>query len=205
MWQVVVKYSATPLLCQGMESDVAMATNSRRQALAETTPNGLTKHHPHIAFDDMCKVVERYALPPSPRAPVVALADWESAPTFALDDHLGVGFPEASADRLLNKCNPFLSGKRRANSEDLTSEALTVATDSSTMQERDADDATLVQPEGETIKQHKHPSELTTAAKDHSCASLIRRFEHLTAQSQIEEHRAHWDCVGYGRWVKCHE
>ncbi|GMF22332.1 unnamed protein product [Phytophthora fragariaefolia] len=113
---------------------MSMAKNSRRHfadAAGLSDKKGLEQRK-HVAFEDKYKLITpekaaRYVAPPR-NVRVVALANWESAPTFVLDDHL---FPDVSTDRLLNKCNPFLSGKRRALSEDIASDTLTVSTDCS--------------------------------------------------------------------------
>ncbi|KAL7692368.1 hypothetical protein Plhal304r1_c006g0022721 [Plasmopara halstedii] len=86
VWKAVVRYTAKPLLCQGVGSDMAMARNSRREEFKDATKIG-SKKQQHIAFDDMCKLVKPdtaplYPIPASPRCQVVALANWETAPTF---------------------------------------------------------------------------------------------------------------------------
>ncbi|TDH70616.1 hypothetical protein CCR75_008329 [Bremia lactucae] len=227
LWQSVVKFSAKPLLCQGVESDIALARDSRRVSAAK---NGLVsskmtseEKDTHIAFDDMCKLVHPdsaalYKLPTSSRVQVVALANWELAPTFALDEHLGIEFPNASADRLLNKCNPFLSGKRRGDSVDLTSEAQTVSTDSSVVPERDVDELDIVKEEEDNTSEEfellKTDGGNAWKAKDQGIfsthpegvvASLANQFESRSNQrpgSGAEKHPSHWMCIGYGRYVK---
>ncbi|CEG46730.1 uncharacterized protein PHALS_03415 [Plasmopara halstedii] len=207
VWKAVVKYTTKPLLCQGVDSDMAMAKNSRREEFKDASKFG-SKKQQHIAFDDMCKLVKQdtaalYALPASPRCQVVALANRETAPTFALDDHSTHDFSKASADKLLNKCNPFLSGKHRAKSEDLASEAHTVSTDCSTIQEKDVVESNVVKEDVEIKEMRESTTKLSVFARDHNYASLIHQFENMSVQAYAEEHNSHWESVGYGRWVKC--
>ena len=154
LWKRVAKYTTTPLLSQGVDGDMAMAQDSRRVFDARAS----NEQRPHIAFDDKLKLITPdeatlYSPPASPTK-VVALANWETAPTFVLEDHLGNGFPKVSADRLLNKCNPFLSGKRRARSDDdTTSDAPTASTDGSTAPESGVKIRDLVQDEVDPVEE----------------------------------------------------
>ncbi|KAG2788927.1 hypothetical protein JG687_00003776 [Phytophthora cactorum] len=213
IWQFVIKYTTKPLLSQGVEGDLALANNSRRKSYAKasipTKKNGADSDK-HIAFDDMCKLVkpDKVALYTPPTSQVVALANWESAPTFVLDEHLHNGFPKASTDRLLNKCNPFLSGKCRANSEDLTSEAPTVSTDCSTISENTVEELAIVEEEVNDIEE-KEPVPLKeenceTEAEQVSSESegLINELESESAQQTAGEKKQTPRWVR-GRWVKC--
>ncbi|KAG7380320.1 hypothetical protein PHYPSEUDO_007292 [Phytophthora pseudosyringae] len=221
IWQFVAKYTTKPLLCQGVEGDMAMANNSRRKSFADeslpTKKDGADKGE-HIAFDDMCKLIkpDKAALytPPTPqRVQVVALANWESAPTFVLDEHLGKGFPKASTDHLLNKCNPFLSGKCRANSEDVASEAPTVSTNCSTIPENDVEELDIVEEEADKKE--------SAALEEETCETQIEQVPiecESTVADQLEskpvqesgvdeaepkKQTPRWVCVGHGRWIKC--
>ncbi|KAI9922671.1 hypothetical protein PsorP6_001835 [Peronosclerospora sorghi] len=117
----------------------------------------------HIAFEDKCKLLEpeqaMLCTPSAPRIQVVALANWERATTFVLDDHLQTNFPNVSADRLLNKCNPFLSGKRRVQKDDgdIGSEAPTTSTACSTLSENDGEEHELNMVEKEEHAVHTPP------------------------------------------------
>ncbi|KAF1784525.1 hypothetical protein GQ600_9161 [Phytophthora cactorum] len=184
IWQFVIKYTTKPLLSQGVEGDLALANNSRRKSFAKasipTKKNGADSDK-HIAFDDMCKLVkpDKVALYTPPTS--------QSAPTFVLDEHLHNGFPKASTDRLLNKCNPFLSGKCRANSEDLTSEAPTVSTDCSTISENTVEELAIVEEEVNDIEE-KEPVPL----KEENCETKLSKF--------LKKQTPRWV---RGRWVKC--
>ncbi|KAG6620009.1 Methylmalonyl-CoA carboxyltransferase [Phytophthora cinnamomi] len=226
IWQIVARYTAKPVLCQGVEGDMAMAKNSRREfADADTcslsAKEGLEQRQ-HIAFEDKCKLITPekaalYAAPPS-RVQVVALANWESAPTFVLDDHLGEGFPEVSTDRLLNKCNPFLSGKRRALSDDITSEAPTVSTDSSTIPENDVEDQELsvVEEEEADVADDQEPTtacvpigeNVATDEDITECKSIVADLVTISVSADKAEPKkkkkrtVRWVCVGNGRYIK---
>ncbi|EEY57428.1 uncharacterized protein PITG_11278 [Phytophthora infestans T30-4] len=216
IWQFVIKYTTKPLLSQGVDGDMALARNSRRKsfdgARLSTKKNGTVDEN-HIAFDDLCKLVKPdnamlYTPPTSQRVQVVALANWESAPSFILDGHLHQGFPKASTDRLLNKCNPFLSGKRRANSEDLSSEAPTVSTDCSTIPEHIVEELDIVEEEEDGVKE-KEPIPLKTEAcetkVEQAPSSGTFQFESKSAQQKTHEKKQtqRWVCAGHGQWVKC--
>ncbi|ETL29283.1 hypothetical protein F442_17933 [Phytophthora nicotianae P10297] len=217
IWQFVIKYTTKPLLSQGVEDDMAMAKNSRRKSFAgaslPTKKNGAEMEE-HIAFDDMCKLVQPdktalYTPPTSQRIQVVALANWESAPTFVLDEHLHQGIPKASTDRLLNKCNPFLSGKRRANSEDLTSEAPTVSTDCSTIPENAVEELDIVEEEVDDIEE-KEAAPIKTDICETKVEQVptesegaVDQSESKLAQQQTDKKKAsRWVWAGHGRWVK---
>ncbi|GMF19462.1 unnamed protein product [Phytophthora lilii] len=221
IWQFVARYTTKPLLCQGVEGDMAMAKNSRRVfATADVPAKAGEEPRNHIAFDDKCKLLtpEKAALytPPAPQLQVVALANWESAPTFVLDGHLGKGFPKASTDRLLNKCNPFLSGKRSVQrDDDISSEASTVTTDCSTIPENDLEDHELDIVEEEvdiveeekplTLEQHSQADDCTADPIVNECDSnvggLIRSFQKNT-KPKTHKQELRWVCVGHGRYVK---
>ncbi|KAL3672248.1 hypothetical protein V7S43_002908 [Phytophthora oleae] len=218
IWQFVAKYTTKPLLCQGVEGDIALAKNSRRKSFADTSISAKKREEEHIAFDDMCKLIQPdktaiYTLPTSQRVQVVALSNWESAPSFVLDDYTGNGLPKASTDRLLNKCNPFLSGKRRANSEDLTSEAPTVSTDCSTIPEYDIGELDIVEEEAGNVEEK--PVEMVTskpnvgqvvAECESNEANLINDPKGDTpdpkSAAETKKQTPQWVCVGHGSWVK---
>ncbi|KAK1932072.1 hypothetical protein P3T76_012572 [Phytophthora citrophthora] len=223
IWQFVAKYTTKPLLCQGVEGDMAMAKNSRRKSFADASipvKNGINNED-HIAFDDMCKLIKPdktaiYTPPTSQRVQVVALANWESAPTFVLDDYTGNGHSKASTDRLFNKCNPFLSGKRRANSEDLTSEAPTVSTDCSTIPEYEIGELDIVAEETDNMEEEK-PSVMEEGTSETKVEPNVKESEEsltnepksdiLAPKSAVEPKKqtAQWACVGHGSWVKAGE
>ncbi|POM80986.1 Methylmalonyl-CoA carboxyltransferase [Phytophthora palmivora] len=209
IWQFVAKYTTKPLLCQGVEGDMAMAKNARRVFPDESAQ---VEEGTHIAFDDKCKLItsDKAMLytPPTPRVQVIALANWEFAPTFALDEHLVKGFPEASTDRLLNKCNPFLSGKRRARSEDLTSNAPTVSTDCSTIPENDVEELDAVEEEADlekkTFEQEEEACEADQVPSPYESNVLINRSDSdSSADGKQKIPIPRWICVGHGRYVKC--
>ncbi|KAH7477298.1 hypothetical protein KRP22_001211 [Phytophthora ramorum] len=216
IWQFVAKYTAKSLFCHGVDGDIAMAKNSRRVFADASSP---TKKRPkkgtHIAFDDKCKLItpDNAALyvPPAPRAQVVALANWESAPTFVLDEQLGEGFSKASADRLLNKCNPFLSGKRRALSDDISSETPTVSTDCSTIPEIENEDQELdVVEEEETVIDEQETvtlNEQTSGAIqcETTDTSLVdsQTLQTSAVELEMKKQVPRWVCVGHGRYVRC--
>ncbi|KAE8961912.1 hypothetical protein PR001_g29888 [Phytophthora rubi] len=217
IWQIVARYTSKPLLCQGVEGDMAMAQNSRRliadaDSLSDKTGVGQRQH---IAFEDKCKLITPekaalYAAPPS-RVQAMALANWESAPSFVLDDHLGEGFPRVSSDRLLNKCNPFLSGKRRALSDDIASEAPTVSTDCSAAPENDTEDQELsvVEEESDVVDELEPITPDAPSDKDVTkCKSSVAA---PTASDEarpdgVEPKRKkktfRWVCVANGRYIK---
>lgn len=212
IWQSVANYTTKPLLCQGVEGDVAMVKNTRRVFAAPAKK----EKGKHIAFDDKCKLItpDKAVLdaPPEPQVQVVALANWEAAPTFVLDEHLGTGFPKASTDRLLNKCNPFLSGKRRAQSaDDLASEAPTVSTDFSTISEDDVEDQELdvVKEEVDAIEE-KEPITLDDQTNDAKvelvstqCESSNKTAQYVGAiEAKSKKQAPRWVCVGHGYFIK---
>ncbi|CAI5737490.1 unnamed protein product [Peronospora destructor] len=212
MWQCVAKYTTKPLLSQGVEGDMAMAKNCRRSF---NIP-GRKEQRVNIAFEDKIRLITPekviFYTPSAPRVRVVALANWEAAPTFVLDEHLGSSFPKVSADRLLNKCNPFLSGKRRAHSDDdILSEAPTVLTDSSAIPESDVDGQKLDFVE-EEVKEKKISVTLENQTREakvdqvfHQCddpnTTKIRRNKNTQDTKPVKQ-TSRWICVGYGRYIK---
>ncbi|KAE9344349.1 hypothetical protein PF008_g9266 [Phytophthora fragariae] len=151
-----------------------------------------------------------YAAPPS-RVQAMALANWESAPSFVLDDHLGEGFPRVSSDRLLNKCNPFLSGKRRALSDDIASEAPTVSTDCSMTPENDTEDHELsvvkeesdVVDELEPIAPHAPSDEAVTTCKSSVAAPTASDEARPDGvEPKRKKKTSRWVCVANGRYIK---
>ncbi|KAG7397820.1 hypothetical protein PHYBOEH_012082 [Phytophthora boehmeriae] len=146
IWQFVARFSTKLTLCQGLEGDLMMAKNSRRVSVDKTPFNNDSEKEPSIAFDDKRKLInpEMSLFIPGPQVQVVALADWESAPTFVLDEQWGKRVPVASKDSLLNKCNPFLSDNRsikrlQLKDYDNMSEAPTMSTDCSSIPESSVD------------------------------------------------------------------
>uniref|UniRef100_A0AAV1VFH1 Uncharacterized protein n=1 Tax=Peronospora matthiolae TaxID=2874970 RepID=A0AAV1VFH1_9STRA len=207
IWHRVAKYTTKPLLSQGVDGDMAMAQDSRR--VFDTRAQ--LERRTHIAFDDKLKLLtpDEATVYPPPASPtkVVALANWEAAPTFVLDDHLGNGFPRVSADRLLNKCNPFLSGKRRARSDDdTTSDAQTASTDGSIVLEngvktRDdgTDEVDIAEKRGSSTHQKvamQAKGEQISAPCFDACAK-----EDVEA-AKPSKRPSCWVCVGHGRYVK---
>ncbi|KAG1703950.1 hypothetical protein DVH05_006956 [Phytophthora capsici] len=219
IWQFVAKYTTKPLLCRGVEGDMALAKNSRRTSIPVKT-NGINDED-HIAFDDMCKLIKPdkttiYTPPTSQRVQVVALANWEAAPTFVLDDYTGNGHSKASTDRLFNKCNPFLSGKRRANSEDLTSEAPTVSTDCSTIPEYEIGELDIVEEEAGNVEEEK-PVTMEEATSETKAEQIVDESEInkelrtnepdsdipvLESGAKLKKQTPQWVCVGHSSWVK---
>ncbi|KAE9013029.1 hypothetical protein PF010_g9180 [Phytophthora fragariae] len=217
IWQIVARYTSKPLLCQGVEGDMAMAQNSRRVIADADSLSDKTgvEQRQHIAFEDKFKLImpekaALYAAPPS-RVQAMALANWESAPSFVLDDHLGEGFPRVSSDRLLNKCNPFLSGKRRALSDDIASEAPTVSTDCSMTPENDTEDHELsvvkeesdVVDELEPIAPHAPSDEAVTTCKSSVAAPTASDEARLDGvEPKRKKKTSRWVCVANGRYIK---
>ncbi|CAH0482169.1 unnamed protein product [Peronospora belbahrii] len=216
MWQNVVKYTTKPLLSQGVEGDVAMAKNSRRVF------NGSRKkeEETHIAFEDKIKLItpDKVMLQTLsvPSVPVVALANWEAAPTFVLDKHLWQTFPKVSTDRLLNKCNPFLSGKGRAQSDDdIASETPTVSTDCSAVPDNDVvDDGQKVGIVNENVIQEKTSiitleqqvcgpmvEKVSTQCNESNVMEMMRNYKAQCIRPRKTQ-SSRWICVGYGRYVK---
>ncbi|RLN55795.1 hypothetical protein BBP00_00008325 [Phytophthora kernoviae] len=116
--------------------------NSRRVSADKTPAKKDSEKETNIAFDDKRKLIkpETSLFIPGPQVQVIALADWESAPTFLLEEKWGKRVPVASKDSLLNKCNPFLSDNRsikrlRLKEYDNMSEAPTMSTDCSSVPE----------------------------------------------------------------------
>ncbi|CAI5733971.1 unnamed protein product [Hyaloperonospora brassicae] len=228
LWKRVAKYTTTPLLSQGVDGDMAMAQDSRRVFDARAS----NEQRPHIAFDDKLKLITPdeatlYSPPASPTK-VVALANWETAPMFVLDDHLGNGFPKVSADRLLNKCNPFLSGKRRARSDDdTTSDAPTASTDGSTAPESGVKIRDLVQDEVDPVEERSSDiqrglrlelNEVDPVEEggfdtqrelrlDATEEQVSRSFdtsatENVVSAKKPSKRTSLWVCVGHGRYIK---
>ncbi|CAH0491428.1 unnamed protein product [Peronospora farinosa] len=208
-WQCVAKYTTKPLLSQGVEGDVAMAKNCRRSF---NVP-GKKEQRINIALEDKIKLITPekvifYTLS-APRVRVVALANWEAAPTFVLDEHLRNSFFQENADGLLHKCNPFLSGKRRAHSDDdIVSETPTVSTDCSVIPESDVESQKL----NEEVKEKKISVTLETQTRKvkadqvyHQCndvnTAMIQRNKNFH-DTKPNKHTSHWMCVGYGRYIK---
>ncbi|EGZ24469.1 hypothetical protein PHYSODRAFT_487184 [Phytophthora sojae] len=219
LWQIVARYTTKPLLCQGVEGDMAMAKNSRRVfadadiCSLSAFERGVEPRQQHIAFEDKCKLITPekaalYAAPPS-RVQVVALANWESAPSFVLDDHLGKAFPRVSSDRLLNKCNPFLSGKRRALSDDIGSEAPTVSTDCSAAPENDSEglELSVVKEELDVIDDLEDIVPATPSDEESSEDSATKEEVSTECKSSVvasvdEPKKFRWVRVGSGRYIK---
>ena len=212
MWQCVAKYTTKPLLSQGVEGDVAMAKNCRRLS---NVP-GKKDQRTNIAFEDKTKLItpERVVVHTlsAPRVRVVALANWEAAPTFVLDEHVENNFSMVNTDGLLNKCNPFLSGKCRAHSDDdIVSEAPTVLTDCSAVPENDVESQKLDFVE-EEVNEKTISATLETQAREGQGDQVSRQGNDLTTATILRNKNtpnvkrnkptSRWICVGYGRYVK---
>lgn len=190
-----------------------MAKNTRRSFNAP----GKIEQRINIALEDKMRLITPEKVIchtlSAPRVRVVALANWEAAPTFVLDEHLGKSFPKVSADRLLNKCNPFLSGKRKVRrDDDIVSEAPTVSTDCSAIPESDVKGQKVDFVEEEvkekklSVTPEKQMREVKVTQVSRQCndPNMVKIQRNKNSQDiKPYKQTSRWSCVGYGRYVKC--